>query len=167
MRRVSSSLVGLLAVLALVSCGGGGPGIPGGPGGGGKVDPNACGDASVKVRYFAHDLFVNVIKPAVFPGTYELIEKSRKLGLRQVVITGALVSDACDTILRSASQVTVQRGTRASPPADVVLAASRLRDGGVFVRMAGVSTEKAWRALRDHLSFLPPLIGDDLWSRKW
>ena len=84
-----------------------------------------------------------------------------------MVITGALVSDACDTILRSASQVTVQRGTRASPPADVVLAASRLRDGGVFVRMAGVSTEKVWRALRDHLSFLPPLIGDDLWSRKW
>jgi hypothetical protein len=52
MRRVSASLVGLLAVLALGSCGGGGPGVPGMPGGGGKVDPNACGDASVKVKSF-------------------------------------------------------------------------------------------------------------------
>ena len=51
MRRVSASLVGLLAVLALTSCGGGG-GIPGVPGGGGKVDPNACGDASLKVKSF-------------------------------------------------------------------------------------------------------------------
>src|SRR4029079_1761371 len=52
MRRVSASLVGLLAVLALSSCGGGGPGIQGAPGAGGKVDPNACGDASVKVKSF-------------------------------------------------------------------------------------------------------------------
>src|SRR6185295_12542334 len=39
---------------------------------------------------FAYELFDEVIKPAVFPGAYELIEKSRSLGLRQVVITGAL-----------------------------------------------------------------------------
>ena len=31
-----------------------------------------------------------VLRPAVFPGTYELLEKSRSLGLRQVVVTGAL-----------------------------------------------------------------------------
>ncbi len=48
------------------------------------------GQSEDRLRYFAHELFEDVIKPAVFPGTYELIEKSRKLGLRQVVITGAL-----------------------------------------------------------------------------
>ena len=48
------------------------------------------GQSEDRLRYFAQDLFEEVIKPAVFPGTYELIEKSRQLGLRQVVITGAL-----------------------------------------------------------------------------
>ncbi len=48
------------------------------------------GQSEDRLRYFAQDLFEDVIKPAVFPGSYELIEKSRKLGLRQVVITGAL-----------------------------------------------------------------------------
>ena len=48
------------------------------------------GQSEDRLRYFAQDLFEDVIKPAVFPGAYELIEKSRSLGLRQVVITGAL-----------------------------------------------------------------------------
>jgi HAD superfamily hydrolase (TIGR01490 family) len=48
------------------------------------------GQSEDRLRYFAMELFEDVIKPAVFPGTYELIEKSRKLGLRQVIITGAL-----------------------------------------------------------------------------
>ena len=43
-----------------------------------------------RLRYFANDLFENTLKPAIFPGTFELIEKSRLLGLRQVVVTGAL-----------------------------------------------------------------------------
>ena len=46
------------------------------------------GQSEDRLRYFAQELFEDVIKPAVFPGTYELIDKSRKLGLRQVVITG-------------------------------------------------------------------------------
>jgi HAD superfamily hydrolase (TIGR01490 family) len=48
------------------------------------------GQSEDRLRYFSRELFEDVIKPAVFPGTYELIEKSRRLGLRQVVITGAL-----------------------------------------------------------------------------
>src|SRR5260370_16815068 len=48
------------------------------------------GQSEDRLRYFAQELFEEVIKPAVFPGSYELIEKSRSLGLRQVVITGAL-----------------------------------------------------------------------------
>lgn len=48
------------------------------------------GQSEDRLRYFAQELFEDVIKPAVFPGAYELIDKSRSLGLRQVVITGAL-----------------------------------------------------------------------------
>ena len=48
------------------------------------------GETEDRLRYFADELFETVLKPAVFPGTFELIEKSRSLGLRQVVVTGAL-----------------------------------------------------------------------------
>ncbi|MDQ3585705.1 MAG: HAD family hydrolase [Pyrinomonadaceae bacterium] len=48
------------------------------------------GETEDRLRFFADELFEDVLKPAVFPGTFELIEKSRRLGLRQVVVTGAL-----------------------------------------------------------------------------
>ena len=48
------------------------------------------GETEDRLRFFADQLFEDVLKPAVFPGTFELIEKSRSIGLRQVVITGAL-----------------------------------------------------------------------------
>src|ERR1044072_1437974 len=48
------------------------------------------GETEDRMRFFADELFVKVLKPAVFPGAFELIEKSRSLGLRQVVVTGAL-----------------------------------------------------------------------------
>src|SRR5215813_7507752 len=48
------------------------------------------GETADRMRFFADELFEDVLKPAVFPGAFELIEKSRSLGLRQVVITGAL-----------------------------------------------------------------------------
>ncbi|HVG38466.1 MAG TPA: HAD-IB family hydrolase [Pyrinomonadaceae bacterium] len=48
------------------------------------------GETEDRLRFFADQLFEEVLKPAVFPGTFELIEKSRSLGLRQVVVTGAL-----------------------------------------------------------------------------
>ncbi len=48
------------------------------------------GETEDRLRFFADQLFEEVLKPAVFPGTFELIEKSRSIGLRQVVITGAL-----------------------------------------------------------------------------
>ncbi|HEY9404422.1 MAG TPA: HAD family phosphatase [Pyrinomonadaceae bacterium] len=48
------------------------------------------GETEDRLRFFADELFEYVLKPAVFPGTFELIEKSRSLGLRQIVVTGAL-----------------------------------------------------------------------------
>jgi HAD superfamily hydrolase (TIGR01490 family) len=48
------------------------------------------GETEDRLRYFSEELFEDVLKPAVFPGAFELIDKSRRLGLRQVVVTGAL-----------------------------------------------------------------------------
>jgi HAD superfamily hydrolase (TIGR01490 family) len=48
------------------------------------------GESEDRLRFFAEELFTDVLKPAIYPGAFELIEKSRSLGLRQVVVTGAL-----------------------------------------------------------------------------
>lgn len=43
-----------------------------------------------RLRYFSDELFEEVLKPAIFDGTPELIAQGRKIGQRQVVLTGAL-----------------------------------------------------------------------------
>jgi HAD superfamily hydrolase (TIGR01490 family) len=43
-----------------------------------------------RLRYFSEELFEEVLKPAIFDGTPELIAQSKKIGQRQIVITGAL-----------------------------------------------------------------------------
>ena len=43
-----------------------------------------------RLRFFSDELFEDVLKPAVFPGAYDLIKSGKKNGQRQVVITGAL-----------------------------------------------------------------------------
>lgn len=48
------------------------------------------GESFDRLRFFSQELFEEILKPAIFPGTFTLLEKSKKLGLRQVVITGAL-----------------------------------------------------------------------------
>lgn len=48
------------------------------------------GQSEDRLRYLAEELFEEVIRPAIYPGTLELLDKSRTMGLRQVVVTGAL-----------------------------------------------------------------------------
>ena len=43
-----------------------------------------------RLRYFSDELFEEVLKPAIFPGTHDLIAAGKKIGQRQIVITGAL-----------------------------------------------------------------------------
>jgi HAD superfamily hydrolase (TIGR01490 family) len=43
-----------------------------------------------RLRYFSEELFEEVLKPAIFPGTPELIAQGKKIGQRQIVLTGAL-----------------------------------------------------------------------------
>jgi urease accessory protein len=81
--------------------------------------------------------------------------------LLTAVVTGPLVSPAIESIVaRTADEPIVGR-------ADLVASTARLRDGGLLLRMAGTSVEHVGRVLRDSLAFLSPLVGDDLWSRKW
>ncbi len=48
------------------------------------------GESQDRLRYFSEELFEEVLKPAIFDGTRELIAQSKKVGQRQIVITGAL-----------------------------------------------------------------------------
>ena len=48
------------------------------------------GESEDRLRYFSEELFEEVLKPAVFDGTPELIAQSKKIGQKQIVITGAL-----------------------------------------------------------------------------
>jgi len=81
------------------------------------------------------------------------------LGL--AIVSGPLVSDAASALVHRVSEMPVTRD------AGLVVSAARLRDGGALVRIAGTSVEHVGQTLRTHLAFLSPLVGDDLWSRKW
>ncbi len=48
------------------------------------------GQSYDRLRFLADELHRTVIRPGIFPGTRALIEQSRRSGLRQVVVTGAL-----------------------------------------------------------------------------
>lgn len=43
-----------------------------------------------RLRYFSDELFEDVLKPAIYPGTSELIAQGKKNGQLQIVLTGAL-----------------------------------------------------------------------------
>jgi HAD superfamily hydrolase (TIGR01490 family) len=48
------------------------------------------GESQDRLRYFSEELFEDVLKPAVYAGTFDLIKKSQQIGHRQILITGAL-----------------------------------------------------------------------------
>lgn len=121
------------------------------------------GQSEDRLRYFAQELFDEVIKPAVFPGSYELIEKSRSLGLRQVVITGALDLSVRPLMehLRITEYVTNRlefvNGTatgRLLPP--VMAAATKASWIRTFSEREGISLSDSY-AYTDSMSDLPML----------
>jgi len=50
---------------------------------------------------------------------------------------------------------------------DHLVAASALGDDGCVLRIAGCSVEQVGRTIREWLGFLPAMLGDDPWTRKW
>ena len=77
------------------------------------------------------------------------------------VVAGVTLAPHASAILHDISAMPLQ--TRS----DVLVSASPLGETAILLRMAGVSTEAIAQALRRTLNFLPPLLGDNLWARKW
>jgi len=51
--------------------------------------------------------------------------------------------------------------------ADVLLSAAPLADDGVLLRVAGLSAQHVGAVLKQHLNFVPSLLGDDPWATRW
>jgi hypothetical protein len=48
----------------------------------------------------------------------------------------------------------------------LVVSASSTR-GGAVLRVAGEQVEEVGREIYGHMAFVPELLGDDPWARKW
>jgi len=105
-------------------------------------------------------------------------ELARRMGRFDVLCTVAVVGGALrahiDTVLAAAAAVPLQRRS------DVLIAAAPIRESanrdapsgtpapvGCLLRIAGPSVERVAAVLHPHLSFVPCLLGDDPWARKW
>jgi urease accessory protein len=76
-----------------------------------------------------------------------------------VVVGEALRAAAVDIVARADADPVAAR-------ADRLVAATPIDDGCV-VRIAGTSFEQVADAVRAYLAFLPTVLGDSPWSRKW
>jgi len=121
------------------------------------------GESEDRLRFFAEELFEDVLKPAVFPGAFELIEKSRSLGLRQVVVTGALDLSVTplmkylgieDYVTNRLEFVNGVATGRLLPP--VVAAATKASWIRTFAEREGLSLSDSY-AYTDSMSDLPML----------
>jgi urease accessory protein len=81
--------------------------------------------------------------------------------LAVVVLAGTTLAGAASSLVATASGVPLRRC------ADQLVAATALRDCGCVVRFAGTSVERVGRTIREFLGFVPALLGDDPWIRKW
>jgi len=77
-----------------------------------------------------------------------------------VIVGEPLLLDAA-AIVSSVSQKPIGRRS------DLLISAAPLGESGCVVRIAGRSVEQVGRRLRQLLGFVPALLGDDPWSRKW
>jgi urease accessory protein len=78
-----------------------------------------------------------------------------------VLVLGAPVrAHALEIVGRMAGLPVPRRG-------DLLVTAAPVAESGCIVRFAGTSADRAARMLREHLGFLPALLGDDPWARKW
>jgi urease accessory protein len=81
--------------------------------------------------------------------------------LALLVIAGAAVQP------EAAALVSHINGQPLIRDADLLLSATALGETGCVIRMAGRSAEQVGARLRQLLGFVPALLGDDPWSRKW
>jgi urease accessory protein len=76
------------------------------------------------------------------------------------IVTGPAVASAASDVLARIDGLPLDRRGRS------IVGASPI-DGGCLVRIAGTSVEETGSTLRALLGFVPALLGDDPWARKW
>jgi urease accessory protein len=81
--------------------------------------------------------------------------------LALLVIVGEAIKSEATAVVASINQQPIVRRS------DLLTSAAPLGDSGCVVRVAGRSVEQVGRHLRHLLGFVPALLGDDPWSRKW
>ena len=99
---------------------------------------------------------------ALTPGQGDLAARMGRFEVLAVVaVAGDRVQDHAGAMLRRVSGLPVEKQAR------LVVGAAEMRGGGCLVRVAGTSVEDVAREVRACLEFLPALLGDDPWARKW
>ena len=88
-----------------------------------------------------------------------------RLGRFECLCVIALIGPGVNEHAARASAEIAATEVRTRP--DMLVAAAPLDDVGCVIRLAGVSVEEVGRAARAYLSFVPRLLGDDPWARKW
>ena len=90
---------------------------------------------------------------------------AERMGRFDVICTLALigphVSDRVNAILAAAAKAPIVR--HPIQPEST----ARVSDDGAVLRFAGTSVEQVGRAVRERLQFVPALLGDSPWTRKW
>ncbi len=81
--------------------------------------------------------------------------------LALVVLAGAVTQNDAAAIASHVNHQPIERN------ADELISASALATAGCVVRVAGRSIEQVGRRIRELLRFVPALLGDDPWARKW
>ena len=76
------------------------------------------------------------------------------------ILTGPEVAPAAQDLHAHVERLPLERKGRA------IVSASRI-EGGCLLRIAGTSIEETGSTLRTLLGFVPALLGDDPWARKW
>ena len=80
--------------------------------------------------------------------------------LCSIVLAGPVVAAHAARALSRISSSPIERHAR------LLTGASPIAEGCI-IRLAGVSFEEVASAAREYLSFVPALLGDDPWARKW
>ncbi|HEY0658093.1 MAG TPA: HAD family phosphatase [Pyrinomonadaceae bacterium] len=121
------------------------------------------GESEDRLRYFSEELFEDVLKPAIFPGTKELIAQSKKIGQKQIVITGALdftidrLMDYLDIDEYAANRLEFVNGYatgRIMPP--VMSSATKAKWMREYAEKNGINLSESY-AYSDSISDLPML----------
>ncbi len=81
--------------------------------------------------------------------------------LAMVMILGIPMRGWSAEVARIVSEIPVRRRP------EQLISVARIGEWGCLARIAGVSVEEVARTIRTYLGFLPDLLGDDPWARKW